>query len=455
MKKVLLLFALIVFSGAAFDFSADWLWHDQQRVQQIVLMVCVAGLVVARGHTVSLCGGFTRTTQLGWLMVFSLGLLSAVGALELKFSFLEWATFWLLLLFALLVAQSYRQDTNQVEKVGLVLLAAVAAAVASKILIGYAAAVVEGVRLDTLLLFEGAFSNRRFFGQLATLLIPLLAWAVLVNRRFAVAWFIVLAAWWMLVLVSGTRGSWVALGVAHFVLFVWAGRRAWPWMRVQFAAAGLGGVAYWLLFFLVPGWLGVEAGVENRLDNLSTLSAREVIWGLAWRNAMEHPWLGVGPMHFAAYPNPVAAHPHNAVLQLAAEWGFPAAIAALALVGYGLWAFMRPLRQEGDVLRLALAVSLVGALVQSMVDGMLVIPYTQTWLALIAGLALGVHFQRRTLPVPSPSLDWGVRGVTLFALAALLYGVLPDLFHRAEITAAYLETHDSLTPRFWAQGWIR
>lgn len=452
---VLIFFALTVFTSVALDFHGDWPWNDLQRAQQLLLLTGLGVLVTLLPSIVSKTSVFPESAQLAISIFFLLGLASVLWADALRFAFLEWATFWLLGLVALALGQACCRDAHVVERTGLVLLAAVGGVVALKILIGYAASIAESVRLDTLILFEGTFSNRRFFGQVATLLIPLMAWAVWTGRRHAAAWFALLAVWWMLLFVSGTRGSWVALGVAHLALFAWVGTRAWPWMRIQFTAAGLGLLAYWVFFYLVPGWLGMETGVENRLDNLSTLSAREVIWGLAWHHAVENPWLGIGPMHFAAYPNPVAAHPHNAVLQLAAEWGFPAALAAMVMVGYGLWAFVRPLRQEGDVLRLALAVSLLGALVQSMVDGMIVIPYTQTWLALITGLALGVHWHGRVCPPPAPPWVWGVRGMTLLALAALLYGVFPEILNRADATAVYLETHDSLAPRYWAQGWIR
>ena len=33
------------------------------------------------------------------------------------------------------------------------------------------------------------------------------------------------------------------------------------------------------------------------------------------------PWLGIGPMQFAALASVVGAHPHNWPLQVAAEWG--------------------------------------------------------------------------------------------------------------------------------------
>lgn len=446
-------FALVVLAGVVPLSCGDWLLHDQQRVVQLVGLCGIGALLSLRSDSLAMT--LPKSAYWAISLFFVLGLASAAGADQPRFAFLEVATFWLLGMSAWALGQTWRREARAVERMGLVLLAAVGGVVALKILIGYAASIAESVRLDTLILFEGTFSNRRFFGQVATLIIPLMAWAVCANRRHAAAWFALLTVWWMMLFVSGTRGSWVALAAAHGLALLWAGKDAWRWTRLQANAALAGLAAYWLLFYAVPGWIGMAAGVESRLDNLGTLSAREVIWGLAWDHALAHPWLGIGPMHFAATPNPVAAHPHNAVLQLAAEWGFPAMLAAVWVAAWGLWAFVRPLRVEREPLRLALAVSLLGAAVQSVVDGVIVIPYTQTWLALVAGLALGVHFHARALPAPGKGTVRMVRGATLLALAGLLYGVTPAAFNRAEATRVFLETHDSLTPRFWAQGWIR
>jgi O-antigen ligase len=52
--------------------------------------------------------------------------------------------------------------------------------------------------------------------------------------------------------------------------------------------------------------------------------------------ALQNPWLGVGPLHFSSVRNPIAAHPHQAILQWLAEWGFIATILALTIIYYGI-----------------------------------------------------------------------------------------------------------------------
>lgn len=457
---ILVAAAILVWLGVAMDWVPGLTSLDQQRIGQVALLGLTAAVWLARTRSgLAVMRALPVAGRGSLALFFALGLVSVCYAPMTKWAALEWANFFLLTALAMWLARALAEDGARATRGLTLLLAAVATVAALKVMTGYVAALMEGVRLDTLLLFEGTFSNRRFFGQLATLLIPLLAWQALVATRFRTGWMLLAVAWWMLALASGTRGSWLALAAAHGAVWLVLGRRAWPYMRVQIGAFVVGGAAYGLLFYGVPQWLGMEAGVENRLGRqFADLSQRDVIWELALQHMQAHPWLGIGPMHYAAYVNPVAAHPHNALLQLAAEWGVPAMLAAAGLALYGLICFARPLlAREVAPLRLALLIALAGAGIQSMVDGVIVIPYTQTWLAIVAGWALGVHIG--SLPeTPSPERARDVTMVRIAlaaAFAGLLSGVWPEILDRANATSRYLEHHDSLAPRYWAQGWIR
>ena len=54
-----------------------------------------------------------------------------------------------------------------------------------------------------------------------------------------------------------------------------------------------------------------------------SFSVRLILWKQAVNLIKQHPFFGVGPQHFAYYPNEWGAHPHNAVLLFATEWGLP------------------------------------------------------------------------------------------------------------------------------------
>ena len=91
------------------------------------------------------------------------------------------------------------------------------------------------------------------------------------------------------------------------------------------------------------------------------------LWQIAWHSIQTHPWFGVGPGHFAvvAYPTETLhAHPHNAWIKMACEWGIPAAL-LMSLVW--LWAAIAWFRklphfiQQQNFLAIALTASLIGA----------------------------------------------------------------------------------------------
>jgi O-antigen ligase len=346
------------------------------------------------------------------------------------------------------------------------LLVVVSGVIVLRIMMGYLAATLQGVRLDSIALFTSVFSNRRVFGQVASMAIPLLAYPLLAGggtrvQRWGV--FVLLAVWWMLVIVSGTRGTWMALAVAATVLAAFAWRACVGWLRVQVAARGVGALLFWVLFVLLPVWLGQDATLENRLSNIESLDGRGELWAMAWAQIQAHPWLGIGPMHLAAIPFKSVAHPHNAVLQLAAEWGVPAALAFLLPAVFGVQRLLARLRQQqhasSNLLLVCLAASLLAAGAQSMVDGVIVMPYTQIWLALVVGWAVGVYFRDVAVSasiVPDSRMVFLVMPVlSLFALALLLNGIFPEVLYRAQATQAFLEEgNNAIPPRYWLVGRI-
>lgn len=451
------LVGLTLLCGVVLEWPPGYVPYDKNRVEQVFLLCALAiGVFFSPQILIVSWKSLAPWARSLLGLVSLLGAASAMSAQFPRLALLEWGTVVLLICASLVLSGKFSDASAASERARYFLLATAGTVVAIKVLVGYLAALTQGVRLDTLLLFEGMFSNRRFFGHVATLLVPLLTLAYLQtgNMLKRVLWFTLLSTWWMLVIVSGTRGTWLALLVAHVAVIVWTGRASGPWLEVQARAAGMGLLGFLILFQFVPWIFGLDAGVESRMGSLTTLSQREVIWGLARDHALQHPLLGIGPMHFAAFPNPVAAHPHNAFLQLAAEWGLPSAAMGLAIAVGGLLALIRPLRAQYEQARMALSVSLLGISIQSLVDGVIVVPYTQTWLLFVVGWGLSLH-QIGTRPVAVDKNGAGtVRLLAAGVLGLMLYGVMPEILNRSEAIAVYLESHDGLVPRYWSVGWI-
>jgi putative inorganic carbon (hco3(-)) transporter len=236
------------------------------------------------------------------------------------------------------------------------------------------------------------------------------------------------------------------------------GRR---WLGWQLAGMLSGLWIYWLVFTVLATYLGIDNSNDASERLTTSLSGRGPIWWQGWHMLTERPWLGFGPMHFADIANKVAAHPHQAVLQWASEWGVPSTLCVAFLAARSGWATIVVLRERAqfseraDLLRLCLFAALVGALTQSMVDGVLVMPTSQVWLALVVGWLMALHPWRTPVTASWP-LAWRAwKLLSALAIALLVSVALRDVPHIKQAQRQYLDTLGSyLQPRFWAQGVI-
>ncbi len=364
---------------------------------------------------------------------------------------------------SLIIAQRRRELGNRLDRLLRMLVIILCTLKCVQFGAGLLAALTCGYQtLDTDMLLEG-FSNKRFYGQFQTFTLPLLAFPILavLTKPAAKKWaFILLSCWWVIAICGGTRGTWLGMAGAAAVL-AFCGIQGWRWIGWQALAVLAGTAAFWLLFSLLPSKLGIEV-VNFAGDRLSTsLSAREIIWHQAWEMIKERPLLGFGPMHFADIPNPVAAHPHQAILQWACEWGIPSTLLVMWLVSKGLWATFRLIRAKHrstepvDLLRVCLFASLIGALTQSMVDGVIVMPYSQLWLAIVVGWLIGIHEFSTEPPAARAIAQKGWVAILTLAVGYLGYIAVRDAPNLEEREQAYIQEHGGrFQPRFWMQGVI-
>lgn len=319
----------------------------------------------------------------------------------------------------------------------------------------YFSAFFSGIKiLDADILFNG-FSNPRFFGQFQAMLIPVMAALIMRCRRTqltgtATLLALALIGQWCIALTLGGRGLWLGLLASNFTLTLLS-RQLRQILFVQTGTAFIGFMLYALLFWLIPFWFEIDLTLHSNLR--TGLSGREIIWRSASEMVLAHPWFGVGPMHFAATYNAIAAHPHQAILQWAAEWGIAATLIALYLGARGLGHGARTLLQHtANELDAGLWIAIVGTLVLAQVDGVFVMPYTETWLALLSGVALA---RWSTPHPPSVTQRFACLIITLpiaIVLGKILISEAPAL---PQATNEYMTAHQTgWTPRFWLQGWI-
>ncbi len=464
--------AAYVFLAPNVDFVADLQWHDGQRLAQLVLLAVILLLLARPGTSRSLADVWML--QSCWirgalLAAFVLGLISSLMAPLPRWALLEWGLFWLLLMLVFCVAAQRRQFGERLDQLLVLLVFAtataytisVAAVYIGMLLIGF----VYGQIFDIRELYV-SFSNVRFFGQIQTMLLPFLLlpamWWGTTRLRRMLLWGVP-AIWWMLAVGSGTRGTWVALLIGAIAVSLYGGAMGRKWIKWQLGGLLCGALCYVMLIEVIPKLLQQPVWFLNRTTDIVSLSLRDVLWRTAFDFVIQHPWLGVGPMHYAYFATRVAAHPHNAVLQWLAEWGIPAALLLTGVCAVAGLVFAGHVRRtvagigehKGLVL-IALLAALAGAAAQSMVDGVLVMPVSQTLLALLCGWAIGIYFTTRA--VRCGNTQYAIlMALTVVAAGVVAWGVAPDIGHLAEREKAYLAAQPPdtlLLPRFWAQGWI-
>ena len=453
-----LLLAYLCLAGPTLaTWHAGFGWHDQQRLYQLILLCTSAGIAYVLPTPI-----LPRYAVLLLLAVLGFGLVSTFFADFPVWALKEWARYAGLFILAMVIAYSARQAWFL--KALLYLLAATAFLNAFQFLIYYLMAFVTGILMfNADLLFNG-FSNPRFLNQFQMLFMPILAYLALLqhwqakhrySKLLSSIIFITLLMQWCIAFSLGGRGLWLGLAVSHAALIVLF-PLFWRLLGVQAAAGLLGFILFYLMFTVVPEWLGQTSVIRDSMR--FGLSKREVIWQLAWDMFIANPWFGVGPMHFSAVVNSVAAHPHQVVLQWLAEWGI---FATLAAVFIAVWCMLHGLRfvrsESGQALDAALWMSILGAWTLAQVDGVFVMPYTETWLAILIGLAMARWSAPQTAHSTQASRwqTYSLRILTIPVILILGNVLINEVPTLAQDSEAHMEKHGTgYTPRFWMQGWI-
>jgi len=158
-----------------------------------------------------------------------------------------------------------------------------------------------------------------------------------------------------------SRGAWLAFGAALVAVWSLRGRRALVLLLIL-ALVGLLALALGAID-LLPSFITERLG--SIVESLALFDARTVLvtdenfaavqrmafWQTALAMWEAHPWVGVGPGNYPvaygqyhvhpAFSEPLAGHPHNFYLQLLAEAGIIGLAAYLLL---WVWAFVVALR---------------------------------------------------------------------------------------------------------------
>jgi O-antigen ligase len=260
---------------------------------------------------------------------------------------------------------------------------------------------------------EHGFANPRFQGQALAVVTPILLFA----GHFGLA--LLASPALALGILSGSRALYLAIAVvtvAAWVLWPDRARRLWPGL-VGIAAAG---ALVWLYHSLGKG-----GDLEQAVHKGANLAGRGPIWIESFQRFTQAPILGEGPGLLARSPGLPGGlgHPHNSVLQIAAETGLVGLAFVAALIVQGL---RRVPTLTAD--RRPWALGLIAGAVHSLLSGTIIMPASQTLLVL--ALAVALPASHRIQPgVGTARRGWALAAVGVAALAILLTTLrLPGVF---------------------------
>jgi O-antigen ligase len=446
-------------------FSLVASWHDEQRVVQLmVLLACALFAVVVAARRSVARGGASL------LLSIALGLaaISAVHSENVTAGLAEVGLWVSLLLLASTIAIYVSADRAQSVK----LVPRVALLITIAHIVGILARYMGAMHLrqppDALVVLLG-YANPRFPSALYALLIPFLVeLTASASERRVMRWTSALALMllWCFNVALETRAiafSYLVGLITIVCMLGWQPIRRFVGVLVVSAVAGV--ALYLLLFQLLPVlWVG-EAATLVRTDPILSPNGRQFLLASSWDAMRSAPFLGIGPMGFAAIPHVWAAHPHNWILQAASEWGIPATLFLVLAVGLFLVRQTREVRSQLLVspsfrsLALPAYVSVVIGLIYGLVDGNLIMPVSQTAFFVVLGALIGATSLSRVLQAEPDSISSLSRllvpVVGLGAILALAHFAVATYPQREKERREYHLTYAPdrfFVPRFWEQG---
>lgn len=439
-------------------YTIPGIWpYDAKRLLQFFLLILILLLpALNRGLREQLAALILAIPN--WYVValtatFAWGAVSASinaqTANHLASSLSEVALLLSLVLSVLIVAACRRVGQKWFDRVAISLLALTGLIVGVQELVGVAAAQSAGLDFsyDTALQY---FSKPRFYNQFQSWTMPVIVALPLIFPGKPLArWLclIVLALHWYVLLMTAGRGTAVSLAgaILFAVTFLPAARTAL--LKWQLGGLLLGALIYASVLFTLEGSSHDVSVIEARSDPavasaqddgslyfdqslgrpMLHTSGRSWIWSRTLRDVTENSLLGIGPMNYACTNAVWYGHPHNFPLQIAAEWGLPAAL-ILAAVFVGLLASatrrIRRLSSESCAKAAPASLLLTGVLaaaIHSCFSGVLVMPASQVTGVLVCGVLLGslapAQGHRRTFHT-----RWIVIAGSILSLALLIQG---------------------------------
>jgi putative inorganic carbon (hco3(-)) transporter len=433
--------------------------HNEQRWLQAGFLV-LASLMMVGGDRLALPWTPAVSISRAMLALAALGVVSSLSAFSPLHGLQELSTLALLLMVALCAGREMAPRYQASLLLVLRIIAIGCALYCVQIIIVWVASIALRTQPD-LYTFSPGFSSYRFANHAQTVVLPLLAllccMASASHRR---GYLLLAACGWGLLFVLGGRGTLVGL-VSGMLLTLYLRRAHARPLCLAMMTGALGGlVLYLVLFNWVPLALGMEpfsmpASVIER-SVADPTSSRIALWAASLELIAAHPALGIGPLHYAHELKDTIrfGHPHNWVLQVAAEWGLPALLLVVFVVLRGMCGLIRSAArldaadQPNQLAACAWIMTGAAILVDGLVSGLVVMPVSQMLIALYVACATGWYWSLQTAPVQRAAPGMRLLAAALVVGAAVV--MVTSIVRKPPTSGAPIGAIHF--PRYWING---
>jgi O-antigen ligase len=449
--------ALITFQPSLQLWPKHIVWFtDRQRLLELLLLGFILVHAVATGNIKQHVIVASKYIQIGLIMLVILALFSIVLAYAPRHAVTELSVFAALGFLSLCIANQFHENKVQLIKYLTYTIWISILLYMLSFYTGYITATMVKNPLKWPFPFTG-FTNIRSFNQyqlwgIGLLLLPIMCFELKKSTRTML--HIALIAWWVLLFYSASRGVLIAWLIGICITILVYQKLAWPFLKLQLTYVLAGFMSYQLLFKVIPKTHGSQLVTSTVVRE--TTNDRLELWNQAILMIKTHPIFGVGPMHYAWF-NKTNGHPHNSILQIAAEWGLPATAIILSIVIYAFYCWFKKfspnqLKTKSTLdknLSIILFFTMITNAAYSMVDGVIVMPISQVLMFTMIGLMLGQYVStENAVSYKSTFRPW-IAGILLISLAWSTYPEIKQGFSGDR--KGFSMGHTAIGPRFWRE----
>ena len=442
------------------------LYDSQRLIATIALLITLLSTwLTAKSSLVSLLVNFPKQTLYTLTSLFIIGILSTLNANDISHAALEFCIMFLLLLCTLCISARYKQNPELFQRIVLISFLILAVSQTIYAFAGYFAALMNNFPLKPHDLFRN-FPNVRFFNDIQSWTLPLIILPLLIfpnlAKKYQTLILTIASCWWLLLFVSGGRATMLGIIAGTLLAIAIYKKSSLAWLKLQIKACFGGFILYGILFVIIPFAL-----YENTLNTQlirNTTHDRIYLWNKAWELVQGNLLIGVGPMNYACDPhNFTAAHPHNSIIQIATEWGIPAAFLFVFLFIAGIYHWVKrttvapPKTSDNSSkhIQVSLFAALMSGAVTSMFSGMIVMPLSQLTSIIIIGWMLGIYFSQSPTVAEPPRKYYYLIGTLALCNTIIISAAITNTLPLQNISKNQnnIEIQHYL-PRFWQQGKI-